>query len=722
MGVYLSAPVTDKISIDKDCLRFRYGASSMQGWRMTQEDAHNCLPDFDEGTNTCMFAVYDGHGGAEVAQYCSLNLPSFIKDCQEYKDGHLEDALKKAFLEFDASLVKEEVIKELKVIAGVDDDGEEDEEDGDPMGKCEADMLRAEADMPLEELLAHYEGMTGLPPKAKNLLRNKSKVSSPIIRAKKPKFLKDAEGNDVDGEEEEDNDDENNSAETIVTRIDEKLANGHADNENNLNTEKEIHASAKTSENSTVADGLDGPNSSQTEESSNSNSLKIDEDTNEQPRCLSSRCDVDNKNDTVSHNCLPDKSSISKEPGPCCSSSCLDELNISSTSGSSEEPALGSSAESHPSHSLKSSEEAGSSDASGTSEEPACSLSGSSDEPQSSHLLKSSDASQTSEASAASESGLFPTAGSSDEPGPSLSGDTCQTDCNSKAVSTVPPKDASGEEDDSEEDDIFDDDDDDDDDEYIEESDEDDDDDDDDDEGEDEEDPAEETPRLFGVKEDDSTSDEPGADSGCTAVVALLRENKLIVANAGDSRCVMCRKGKAVDLSFDHKPEDEPERNRIEAAGGKVTPDGRVNGGLNLSRALGDHVYKQNKDLPPEAQMISALPDIEVATVTEEDEFVILACDGIWNFMSSQEVIDFVRVRLQDPVKKKKVSLICEEMFDHCLAPNTMGDGTGCDNMTAIILVFDHPLSSQLKRGADETSLEESQPEKRSKIEVDCES
>ena len=81
---------------------------------------------------------------------------------------------------------------------------------------------------------------------------------------------------------------------------------------------------------------------------------------------------------------------------------------------------------------------------------------------------------------------------------------------------------------------------------------------------------------------------QPGTDSGCTAVVVLMREDKLFVANAGDSRCVLCRDGVAVELSFDHKPEDDSERTRIEAAGGKVTNDGRVNGGLNLSRALGE--------------------------------------------------------------------------------------------------------------------------------------
>lgn len=80
----------------------------------------------------------------------------------------------------------------------------------------------------------------------------------------------------------------------------------------------------------------------------------------------------------------------------------------------------------------------------------------------------------------------------------------------------------------------------------------------------------------------------PGSDSGTTAVVALIRGKQLIVANAGDSRCVVSEGGKALDMSYDHKPEDEVELARIKNAGGKVTMDGRVNGGLNLSRAIGE--------------------------------------------------------------------------------------------------------------------------------------
>ena len=66
-----------------------------------------------------------------------------------------------------------------------------------------------------------------------------------------------------------------------------------------------------------------------------------------------------------------------------------------------------------------------------------------------------------------------------------------------------------------------------------------------------------------------------------------MRKDRLVVANVGDSRCVLCRNGVAIDMSVDHKPDDDKELKRIQNAGGKVTAEGRVNGGLNLSRAMG---------------------------------------------------------------------------------------------------------------------------------------
>ena len=224
---------------------------------------------------------------------------------------------------------------------------------------------------------------------------------------------------------------------------------------------------------------------------------------------------------------------------------------------------------------------------------------------------------------------------------------------------------------------------DDDDDDEEEEGEEDDDDDDEEDDDEEEEDDDQEDYNI-----ETYSDSKPAYGSGCTAVVAVLRDNKdLYVANAGDSRCVVCREGKAIDMSIDHKPEDEEERNRIENAGGKVTSDGRVNNGLNLSRAIGDHSYKANKDLPLSKQMITSLPDVKHLEIDpSKDSFMILACDGIWNFMTSQEVCDYIQERID--AKYAKLSQICEELFMHCLAPDSNGDGTGCDNMTCIIVTF----------------------------------
>ena len=75
----------------------------------------------------------------------------------------------------------------------------------------------------------------------------------------------------------------------------------------------------------------------------------------------------------------------------------------------------------------------------------------------------------------------------------------------------------------------------------------------------------------------------------------LITAEHIFCANAGDSRAVLSRNHKAIPLSFDHKPSNDTEKKRIEAAGGFVEED-RVNGSLNLSRSLGDFGYKNNID------------------------------------------------------------------------------------------------------------------------------
>ncbi|KAL6363303.1 hypothetical protein LRP88_02715 [Fusarium phalaenopsidis] len=172
--------------------------------------------------------------------------------------------------------------------------------------------------------------------------------------------------------------------------------------------------------------------------------------------------------------------------------------------------------------------------------------------------------------------------------------------------------------------------------------------------------------------------------SGCTACVSLIAGNKLYLANAGDSRGVLGIKGRAKPLSQDHKPQLENEKNRITAAGGFVD-FGRVNGNLALSRAIGDFEFKKSAELSPENQIVTAYPDVEQHDLTDEDEFLVIACDGIWDCQSSQAVVEFVRRGI---AAKQDLDKICENMMDNCLASNSETGGVGCDNMTMCIVGF----------------------------------
>ena len=85
---------------------------------------------------------------------------------------------------------------------------------------------------------------------------------------------------------------------------------------------------------------------------------------------------------------------------------------------------------------------------------------------------------------------------------------------------------------------------------------------------------------------DGMNEDNISHNAGCTANVLVFDDENYWVANSGDSRSALCRAGKLVQLSEDHKPESEIEKGRIEKAGGMIM-NGRVNGGLNLTRAIG---------------------------------------------------------------------------------------------------------------------------------------
>lgn len=194
---------------------------------------------------------------------------------------------------------------------------------------------------------------------------------------------------------------------------------------------------------------------------------------------------------------------------------------------------------------------------------------------------------------------------------------------------------------------------------------------------------------------------------GCTATVCCVRRDVIIVANAGDCRAVLCRRGAAIDMSEDHKPNLPSEEARIRKAGGSIFEQRvgersvyRVNGDLSLSRSIGDLRYKQNPSLAPKDQIVCCTPDIRIFRREPDDEFMVIACDGVWDVFSSQEVVDYVRPRLNAILDGSlTLSSIVEGLLDRCLSPDLRRTGgIGGDNTTMMVVVFAPPQPAQPAR------------------------
>ena len=115
MGIYLSKPNTTKDSHTGENDFLRFGVSAMQGWRMSMEDAHISLPNFTDSIS--LFAVFDGHGGPEVAKFCSKYMPIELLKNESFKQQNYKTALEEVFLKMDELLVGDgnsDLLKEFK--------------------------------------------------------------------------------------------------------------------------------------------------------------------------------------------------------------------------------------------------------------------------------------------------------------------------------------------------------------------------------------------------------------------------------------------------------------------------------------------------------------------------------------------------------------------------------------------------------------------------------
>ncbi|KAM7222371.1 phosphatase 2C-like domain containing protein [Rhypophila decipiens] len=192
---------------------------------------------------------------------------------------------------------------------------------------------------------------------------------------------------------------------------------------------------------------------------------------------------------------------------------------------------------------------------------------------------------------------------------------------------------------------------------------------------------AEEAQKSDEAKAADNASSVPSPEVAHARLKgSASRQRVLYTANVGDARIILCRSGKALRLSYDHKGSDENEGKRITNAGGLIL-NNRVNGVLAVTRALGDTYMKD---------LVTGHPyTTETVIQPELDEFIIIACDGLWDVCSDQDAVDLVR-NIQDPVAAAKV------LVDHALTHFST------DNLSCMIIRFNKQaiLENQSKDNA----------------------
>jgi len=176
-------------------------------------------------------------------------------------------------------------------------------------------------------------------------------------------------------------------------------------------------------------------------------------------------------------------------------------------------------------------------------------------------------------------------------------------------------------------------------------------------------------------------SDNSYVRDGSTAVTVLILGNKLYLANCGDSECVIAKKQGDIYiaelLSKKHSPDDPDERQRIEDAGGRVIL-GRVMGSLAVARALGDSEYKTPNNRA-QHDYVTSDPFVKEYDLTPENEFLILACDGLWDKLTYDNAVQFIASYKKD---KRPALQTAKDIVALALNKGSM------DNVTSIIVYF----------------------------------
>ena len=168
---------------------------------------------------------------------------------------------------------------------------------------------------------------------------------------------------------------------------------------------------------------------------------------------------------------------------------------------------------------------------------------------------------------------------------------------------------------------------------------------------------------------------------GSTAILAVLTATKGVFASIGDSQVVLSVRGIAHDVCAVHKPTGTAERRRIEKAKGVVT-NGRIFGMLGVSRAFGDNDFKTSKGEFAKnfnGDLVTCEPDIIQVNFSNDVEFAVLGCDGLFDVLTPQEVINFIRHRF---LTENDVTIVANELTSHACKLGTT------DNVSVIIVAL----------------------------------
>ena len=174
-------------------------------------------------------------------------------------------------------------------------------------------------------------------------------------------------------------------------------------------------------------------------------------------------------------------------------------------------------------------------------------------------------------------------------------------------------------------------------------------------------------------------------EMGTTANIMLIKNGIIYIANVGDSLSVMYKNKKAYNLNKEHQIVIKEEKERVLKSGANIIGY-RINGMLNLTRAIGDLRFKGNNDIKIHEQSVIAVPEITIIEETEDIDFIIMGCDGVWDCVKRQNVCEFIDKQINEH-PKQNLSDILEVIFEKCVS-QASGVVLGTDNMSCIIIQF----------------------------------